>query len=166
MIIFQNKYNFLRKKINLEEDTVSTLLIPEHLKEAFLEKTKKYNGNTSLYLRSLLRRFRTLTHSGMIPEPEKLKTSYQDRDLNLKKVSFKPKNSDWLELGELALVFGKSRCWMFVFLLKLDLVGMWRSLVEAGLKKIVPMVTNLELTVFLQLDRISFTFARGYHVKV
>ena len=79
MIIFQNKYNFLRKKINLEEDTVSTLLIPEHLKEAFLEKTKKYNGNTSLYLRSLLRRFRTLTHSGMIPEPEKLKTSYQDR---------------------------------------------------------------------------------------
>ena len=55
---------------------------------------------------------------------------------------------------------------MFVFLLKLDLVGMWRSLVEAGLKKIVPMVTNLELTVFLQLDRISFTFARGYHVKV
>ena len=102
----------------------------------------------------------------MIPEPEKLKTSYQERHLDLKKVSFKPKNQDWIELGELALIFGKSRCWMFVFLLKLDLANMWHCLVEAGLKKIVPMVTNLELKVFYTLDRFSFTFARGYHVKI
>ena len=111
MITFQNKNEFVRKNINLEEDSVSTLLIPEFLIDDFRQKTKKYKGNTAIYLHSLLRRFRIITHSGMIPEPEKLKTTYQERDLHLKKVSFKPKNLDWVELGELALVFGKSRCW-------------------------------------------------------
>ncbi len=166
MITFLNKNEFVRKSINLEEDSISTLLVPEYLYADFRLKTKKYKGNTALYLHSLLRRFRTITHSGSIPNPEKLKTTYQERNLLLKEVSFKPKNQDWLELGELALVFGKSRCWMFVFLLKLDLVNMWRCLVEAGLKKIFPMITNLELEVFYRLERFSFTFARGYHVKV
>ena len=166
MITFLNKNEFVRKNINLEENSASTLLMPDSMYADFRLKTKKHKGNTALYLHSLLRRFRTITHSGMIPEPEKLKTSYQERHLDLKKVSFKPKNQDWIELGELALIFGKSRCWMFVFLLKLDLANMWHCLVEAGLKKIVPMVTNLELKVFYTLDRFSFTFARGYHVKI
>jgi hypothetical protein len=166
MITFQNKNEFLRKKINLEEDTVSTLLIPKYMQEDFRRKTKKYKGNTSLYLHSLLRRFRVITHSGMIPEAEKLKTTYQERNLDLQKVSFKPKNQDWIELGELAFIFGKSRCWMFVFLLKLDLVNMWHALVEVGLKKIVPMIPKVELEVFQRLERSSYNFARGYHVKV
>ncbi|MBK8399341.1 MAG: DUF1564 family protein [Leptospiraceae bacterium] len=166
MIIFQNKNEFVRKNINLEENSVSTLLIPEYLKEDLRLKTKKYKGNTALYLNSLLRRFRTITHSGMIPQPEKLKTSYQERNLDLKKISLKPKNQDWIELGELALVFGKSRCWIFVFLLKLDLVNMWDTLVEAGLKKIVPTIPSLELRVFQRLERFSYDFARGYHIKV
>lgn len=166
MITFQNKNEFVRKNIKLEENTVSTLLIPESLKEAFLQKTKKYNGNTSSYLHSLLRRFRSVTHSGLIPEPEKLKTTYQDRDLNLQKISFKPKNEDWIELGELALVFGKSRCWIFVFLLKLDISNMWCTLVEAGLEKIVPKISNLKLEIFLRLERFSYNFTRGYHIKV
>ena len=84
----------------------------------------------------------------------------------MKKVNFTPKNEDWIELGELALAFGKSRCWLFVFLLKLDLVNMWRTLVEAGLNKIVPMIPNLDMGVFLLLERTSFNFARGYHIKV
>lgn len=166
MITFQNKNEFQRKNINFDEETVSTLLIPKHLYEDFRRKTKKYKGNTSLYLRSLLRRFRVITHSGIIPEPEKLKTTYQERRLDLQKVNFKPKNQDWMELGGLAFVFGKSRCWMFVFLLKLDLVNMWHALVEAGLKKIVPMISKLELKVFQRLERFSYNFARGYHVKV
>ncbi len=153
MITFQNKNEFVRHEINLEEDSVSTLLIPEYLYDDFSLKTKKYKGKTALYLQSLLRRFRTITHSGMIPEAEKLKTTYQERNLDLQKVSFKPKNADWMELGELALVFGKSRFWLFVFLLKLDLLNLWHSLVEAGLKKIVPIIPNLELKVFQRLER-------------
>ena len=166
MITFQNKNVFVRYEFNWEENTTSTLLIPEFLYDDFLSKTKKFKGNTALYLQSLLRRFRSITHSGLIPEAEKLKTTYQDRNLGLKKVSFIPKNRDWLELGELALVFGKSRCWLFVFLLKLDLMNLWNILVEAGLNKIVPMIPSVELKVFQFLERISYTFARGYHVKV
>jgi len=166
MITFQNTNTFTRKNIRLEENTTSTLLIPESMLEDFRNKTKKFNGNTAAYLHSLLRRFRSVTHSGLIPEPEKLKTSYQERDLNLQKVSFTPKNEDWIELGELALAFGKSRCWLFVFLLKLDLVNLWNCLVEAGLNKIVPKISHLELGVFLLLERFSYDFTRGYHVKV
>ena len=167
MIVFQNKKEFVRKNLNLEENTVSTLLIPEHLLDVFLTKTKKYKGNTAaIYLRSLLRRFRIITHSGMIPDPEKLKTTYQEHGLRLRKISFTPRNQDWLELGELALAFGKSRCWVFTFLLKLDAMGLWCSLVVAGLKKIVPMIPRLELKVFQRLKRFLYTFARGYHVKV
>lgn len=166
MITFQNKNFFLRKNIHLEENTTSTLLIPEYLLADFHLKSKKFKGNYASYLHSLLRRFRSVTHSGLIPDPEKLKTSYQDRDLNLQKISFKPKNEDWIELGELALAYGKSRCWLFVFLLKLDLVNMWSCLVEAKLNKIVPRISKLELGVFQKLSRFSFHFARGYHVKV
>ena len=133
MITFQNKNEFVRKNINLEDTSVSTLLIPDYMYEQFRLKTKKYKGNTAVYLHSLLRRFRTITYSGMIPEPEKLKTTYQERNLDLRKVSFKPKNEDW---------------------------------VEAGLKKIVPMVNNLELGIFQELEMFSYTFARGYHIKV
>lgn len=152
--------------IHLEENSTSTLLIPEFLFDDFLLKTKKFKGNTALYLHSLLRRYRTVSYSGLIPEPEKLKTSYQDRDLNLKKVSFYPKNVDWIELGELALAYGKSRCWLFVFLLKLDLANMWSCLVEAKLNKIVPKISQLELGVFQRFERFSYNFTRGYHVKV
>lgn len=166
MITFQNKIEFVKKNINIEENTPSTLLIPDFLFDDFKLKVNKHNRNTALYLHSLLRRFRTITLSGLIPEPEKLKTTFQDRNLGLKKVSFVPKNQDWLELGELALVYGKSRCWLFVFLLKLDLLNLWDILVEAGLKKIVPMVSKLELRVFQRLERFSQTFARGYHIKV
>ena len=98
--------------------TVSTLLIPESMMPSFLFLVKNHGaGNTSVYLRNLLFMYRTLTHSGMIPSPISVKTEYQEEGLNLCRVGFRPDNADWLELGELALAFGKSRCWLFVFLL-------------------------------------------------
>ena len=45
MIVFQNSKEFAREKINEEDATVSTLLIPDHLMPGFLSKTKKYKGN-------------------------------------------------------------------------------------------------------------------------
>lgn len=166
MIVFQNYNKFQRANIDLEDYSVSTLLIPKSLMDDFLKRKAKCNGNTSSYFKSLLRRFRTITLSGLLPEPSKIKTEYQNTDLDLQKVNFRPRNSDWIELGELALAFGKSRCYMFIYLLKLDLLGLWKILVEAGLKKIVPTTTNFELESFILLNRVSNHFARGYHVKV
>jgi hypothetical protein len=166
MIVFQNRKEFFLEKINEEDNTTSTLLIPAQLLEDFLKHKAKYHQNTSLYLRSLIRRFRSITHSGLLPDPMKIKTEYQDKKLELKKISLRPRNSDWLELGALALAFGKSRCWMFVYLLKLDILGLWEILVRAGLKKIVPTIPRLELQSFWNLEKVMNNFARGYHIKV
>ncbi|HRG48707.1 MAG TPA: DUF1564 family protein [Leptospiraceae bacterium] len=166
MIVFQNSKEFGREKINEEDETVSTLLIPDHLMADFLSRTKKYKGNVSPYLRSLLRRFRSVTHTGILPDPKKIKTEYQVGNLNLRKVNFRPRNSEWVELGELALAFGKSRCWMFVHLLQLDLLGMWRILVESKLHKVVPTLPSLRLKSFWKLQRVVGNFARGYNVRV
>ncbi len=164
MILFRNSNAFVIDKLDECEKTISTLLIPKHMIEDFLRVREK--NNISIYLRKLLRRYRTFTHTGMIPEPKKVKTEYQEEGLDLQRINFRPMNSDWIELGELALAFGKSRCWVFVYLLKLDLLGLFRILVQAGLKKIVPTLPSLELTSFWTLQRVKQNFARGYHVKV
>jgi hypothetical protein len=167
MIIFRNSKTFVIDKLDERENTVSTLLIPEYLLKEFYLKNKKHKENFTVYLRKLLRRYRALTfYSDLIPEPKKVKAEYQEEGLNLERVNFRPENADWIELGEIALAFGKSRCWVFVYLLKLDLLGMWRLLVKAKLGKIVPTLPSLELTSFWTLQRFRQNFARGYHVKV
>ncbi|MBL0266485.1 MAG: DUF1564 family protein [Leptospiraceae bacterium] len=166
MIIFRNSNTFVMDKLDERENTVSTLLIPECLLKEFYLKNKKRKEHFTVYLRKLLRRYRTVTHTGLLPKPQKVKAEYQEEGQNLERVNFRPRNTDWIELGELALAFGKSRCWVFVYLLKLDLLGMWRLLVKATLEKIVPTLPSLELTSFWTLQRFRQNFARGYHVKV
>ena len=92
MIVFRKNIEFSRDKIDEEEGTVSTLLIPKHLIKDFVLKKKKHKGNVSFYLRSLLRRFRSITHIGILPEPRKIKTEYQEKKLKLRKVNFRPRN--------------------------------------------------------------------------
>ena len=167
MIAFQNSNEFLIDSLNERNQTVSTLLIPANLMPVFLSLVKNHGaGNICVYLRNLLFMYRTLTHSGMIPSPITLKTEYQEEGLNLCRVGFRPDNSDWLELGELALAFGKSRCWLFVYLLKLDIMGLWYLLAQADLIFAVPTFPDLELQSFWTLQRNRQNFARNYHVKV
>ena len=166
MIIFRNKNKYLLDKIEARNHTVSTLLIPMELNGDFQSLLEKYQGDLSIYLRSLLKRFRIITHSGLIPEPIKVKTEYQEKDQDLIRFNFRPTNADWVELGELALAFGKSRCWLFVYLLKLDIAGMSRILRKAKLSFGVPTLPSLELKIFWTLQRVRENFTRGYHVKV
>jgi len=166
MITFQNKKSFAFDHVRLADKSISTLLIPAHLLDKLKEKSK-INGNSLVaYLKILLRNFRTFTHSGLIPPPLKIKTEYQDVGLNLHRLNFRVSNADWLELGELALAFGKSRCWLFVFLLELDIAGLWEILSESGLDLAVPTTARLRLRVSLSLRRVSQDFARSYHVRV
>lgn len=118
------------------------------------------------YLRALLQMYRTLTHSGMIPPPRKIKTEFQMEGLDLKRVCFRPHNSDWLELGQIALAFGKSRCWLFTFLLEIDIAGLWDILVESGMENAVPTKNKLRLRTSFSLRRVSQEFTRSYHVRV
>ncbi len=166
-MLFQNSDEFLLEEIEDRNHTVSTLLVPENLMPSFQVIVKNHGqGNISLYLRNLLFMYRTLTHSGMIPKPITMKTEYQEEGQNLCRVGFRPANSDWIELGELALAFGKSRCWLFTYLLKMDIMGLWYLLAQADLIFAVPTFPNLELQSFWTLLRNRQSFARNYHVKV
>lgn len=110
--------------------------------------------------------FKTITRSGLIPEPRRLKTEYQAKDQNLVKVSFRPYNDDWIELGELALAFGKSRCWMFVYLLELDILGLWDLLVKFSFTTVVPTNSNLCLKSSWVISRIKRQFTREYYIRI
>jgi Protein of unknown function (DUF1564) len=90
--------------------------------EEFDEKIKKHKS-TDQYLRYLLRTFRLFNYSGMVPKANKVKTEYQVEGLRYVRVDFKVSNDLWIQLSALALYYGKSRCWLFTFLLSLDLAG-------------------------------------------
>ena len=110
MITFQNSKSFTIDNLRDKDKSVSTLLVPAHLIESLKQKQKDLGKNMTGYLRFLLKSYKTFTHSGMLPAPRKIKTEFQEEGLDLKRVSFRPHNVDWIELGELALAFGKSRC--------------------------------------------------------
>jgi hypothetical protein len=166
MITFRDSKSFKIDELWKKDKTVSTLLVPAHLVEALKEKKKEHGKSLVIYFRNLLWKYRTLTHSGMLPDPRKIKTEYQEEGLELRRVSFRVANADWLEIGELALAFGKSRCWVFTFLLELDLTGFWEMLLESGLNDAVPTKNNLLLQVSATLQRVESTFRREYYVRV
>ena len=120
------------KKIDLKEferSTVSTLLIPKYLVEKldlvvpYVEnsKTKKKSYKFKEGLKKLLDRYRGLFARGYLPFQNKPKLTYQEEGLELQKFSFRPDDADWYELGILAYGCGVSRCWLFSFLVELEL---------------------------------------------
>ena len=120
------------KKVDLKEfekSTVSTLLIPKHLVEKlelvipYVEnsKTKKKSYRFKEGLKKLLDKYRGLLARGYLPFQEKPKLTYQEEGLELQKFCFRPDDADWFELGILAYGCGVSRCWLFSFLVELDL---------------------------------------------
>ncbi len=120
--------------------TVSTLLVPKHLVPVldklclvgFHPKTNKkiYDLRGGLHL--LLNKYRGFLARGNLPFAPKPKLTYQDPDLDLQKFSFRADDADWFELGILAYGCGVSRCWLFSFLLSLEL-----TVVEEAVRIIV-----------------------------
>ena len=166
MITFQNKKTFSIDKLNERDKTISTLLVPAHLIADLKEKLKAHGNSFSAYFRNLLSMYRAITHSGMLPEPKKIKTEYQEEGMRLVRVSFRPANADWIEIGELAIAFGKSRCWIFTHLLELDLLGLWKILSESGMDQSVPTKKRLLLRASWSLWRVLQYFERSYYVRV
>jgi Protein of unknown function (DUF1564) len=70
---------------------------------------------------------------------------------------------DWSELSALALYYGKSRCWLFTFLLLLDLVGVGELLSEAFYG--VPSLGSSVLFTGTFLQRGKGFFTREMRVK-
>lgn len=166
MILYKPKKSFLIDKESLEMNkTVSTLLIPEHLLNDFYKKVNEIGSVTS-YIKYLLKKSRMITFSGMLPPPLKVKTEFQEEGLRLSRINFRVHNEDWLELGELAVAFGKSRCYLVSFLLELDILGFLENLSYLDESRGVPTIPRFTMEARLKLNRSNFYFARIYYVRI
>jgi hypothetical protein len=109
---------------------VSTLLIPETLVPSLsqaipvsLSKKGTIVFNFRLGLHYLLQKYRGLLACSNLPFSSKPKLSFQSPGLNLVPFKFRPHDADWFELGILASGLGVSKCWLFSYLLELELSG-------------------------------------------
>jgi hypothetical protein len=142
-----------KKVIDLKDSgaSCSTLLIPESLIEKLpsvfpISSTK--NGKKfldfRLGLKLLLQKYRGFLAIGNLPFAAKPKLIYQKEGLSLQVFKFRPDNDDWFELGILAYGLGVSRCWLFSYLLELELSGLgdFLALKEAKIGLTTPMISQ------------------------
>jgi hypothetical protein len=128
---FQREQNKLVDIKVFDRSTVSTLLIPSDLVEELPQlipyfvdpKSGKVFWDLRNGLKLLLKKYRGFLASGNLPFQDKPKLTFQDEGLDLQKFSFRPYDDDWFELGILAYGCGVSRCWLFSYLLRLELSG-------------------------------------------
>lgn len=114
--VYQEK---IIKNMPVGENEVSTLLIPKDLMKKFKYQQKKFRGKPE-YFSHLIMRYRNVLRTFAF-EPSGLRTEYQFKHQNLQKVNFRPQAADWAELGTFSIATGKSRCFLFVLLLLMDL---------------------------------------------
>ncbi len=103
-----------------EKQSQSTLLIGEDLYDSII-KAKSLKGKRLVaYLHQLLNdpglelKLRHL-------KPKKWKTQYQDEGQALVPVYFFPDECDWARLSQISFATGFSRCYLFVYLMLLDM---------------------------------------------
>ena len=101
--------------------TPVTLLIPDELFPALLEKLESFPRRHGAYLRVLLRRYRQRCIEGGLLQSGCVKQQYQKAGLHQRRFSMRVNDEAWLELGVWADFLGVSRCLLFVLLLELDL---------------------------------------------
>lgn len=165
MILFENKSFRLDKRQTRFDKTTSSLLVPAHLIGVLKRKVKE-NGSLSFYFKALLSQYRCLNFSGILPTPRKVKTEYQNKGLDLIRISFRVENCDWIELGSLALASGKSRCYLFVYLLELDTLGLTEIQSISEFSNAVATGVNQLVESSWLLKRSAFIFERSFHIKV
>ncbi len=114
----------------MSKPTVSTLLIPASIAEklnSILPVSVNKNGSEIVQfasaLHSLLEKYRGFFAVGNLPFHSKPKLTFQDDNLNLQTFKFRPNHADWFELGIIAYGLGDSRCWLFTYMLELELSG-------------------------------------------
>jgi hypothetical protein len=114
-----------------DRTTISTLLVPKELVKqldrvipsAVHPKNGKLIWDFKNGLKRLLSKYRGFLAVGNLPFQQKPKLTFQDEGQDLQKFSFRPDDDVWFELGILAYACGVSRCWLFSYLVSLELSG-------------------------------------------
>jgi hypothetical protein len=129
------------QKVDLQvctKGTCSTILIPKNLVDKLhliksLQKTHHKSWNFQKGLSKFLSKYRGFLACGNLPFQSKPKLTYQANNLSLVPFKFRPDAGDWFELGCIAYGLGVSRCWLFTYLIELELSGIGEFL---SLKKV------------------------------
>jgi hypothetical protein len=108
-------------QLDFRYSTPSTFLIPESLIAGVQRHLENQGGQMCKLLRVLLRTYRIQIVRGAIRCSRHAKTEYQSPGHDLQRITFRPDNQSWLELGQLANFLGVSRCLMFIILLKMEM---------------------------------------------
>lgn len=125
-------------EINSIRSTSSTFNIPSRLCLA-LEQKKKEHGKIGSYLQFLLRKYHIVIYSGSLPKSVSIKKKYQPRNQEMKALSFRPKNEDWLELKVISDSYVYSMSYIFILLLELDCSDFGEA-IERAIGDLVPTV--------------------------
>ena len=118
----------------------STLLIPEEIWDQFNARLKELSMDKKEYLSFLIRTLRTFVYLGNVNHREHSRLEFQERGLNLKKISLRPNDSDWTELRNMAGFCGMSICKFFVELVLLDFKGVTSYMTKTGASVELPTV--------------------------
>ncbi|MCE9499200.1 MAG: DUF1564 domain-containing protein [Leptospira sp.] len=113
--------NNWKRKIDVKtiKSTSSTIKIPAKLLERYENRIKQF-GSQGKYFSHILNKYRILFHSGSLYCSGNMKNVYQKRGQNLIRVSFRPRNSDWLELRIVSQAHFVSMSAIFVYLIEID----------------------------------------------
>jgi len=165
---------FYNKCQNLTEpQNSSSLLIPLHLMNFWNEKTDDDEDSRRDYLHLLLQKYRFLIYNGILDKCENLMTEFQEKDQCLQKVAIRPYPEDWAELKQLKAFFNKSMCYIVVFLVQLDFLGLAEALPESLASFGIPTKSYFRLYTKAIFSRKNFFYDREmqyrrdkYHKKL
>jgi hypothetical protein len=103
-----------------ENPTQSTFLVGNYFFKTYVEPRSLKGKFLSYYLHKLLKDPQ-LEHKLRLLKPMKWKKHYQDEGQDLQALYFYPDEADWARLSIISNGTGFSRCYIFVYLMLLDL---------------------------------------------
>ncbi|HMW04400.1 MAG TPA: DUF1564 family protein [Leptospiraceae bacterium] len=140
----KQKILFPRENLKYAEFS-STLLIPIEYLDLLQSKIIKHKGIRS-YVAYLLGKYQLHIANGLVPGYSNVTTKYQEKDLSLQKISFRPRPEDWAELKLYRISFGMSISAFFVYLLIADSVDFAETVSHYLSTVGIPVIANFDLT--------------------
>lgn len=125
----------------------STLLIPDFL-FPFFEEARLKEGNTKSLLSLLLKRFYENKTRLILKNEIGATIEYQEEELSLNRIDFRPIKSDWVKLKLLAGSHNLSMCAFFVLLLKLYVAGAFNYKKEGVPPKFPKITLHQSITLY------------------
>ena len=139
---------------------IASILLPKELNSHFINNTTQTQvGN---YLKTLLLKYKNLVLSNEIglKKCEKLNLGFQEKGMELKKISFQVEAEVWAELKMLKLALNWSVCKIVSFLVYLDSVCILEDIPDSVVSIVVPKTPN-----FYFISRFYFNTKKPYFYR-